>query len=173
MAKSIYEIADSGIAEVEHMGETKKSTCNICMPAWWTKAANLAFNLDDREMWDEILTMKTDDIRALLQASAAKKLIEIRAVARPPKKSIKEGEGARELLVPYKGKMPQDRVDEFELKPMKRPGAGANVKDNTIEILAATIQAMQEMGMEDEVIITMMRKKFSAEQIDEAINTIA
>lgn len=139
MAKSIYEIADSGIAEVEHMGATKKSTCNICMPSWWTKSANLAFNLDDREMWDEILTMKTDDIRALLQASAAKKLIEIRAIARPPKYSIREGEGARELLEPYKGKMPQDRVDDSELKPMKRPGEGKEIKAKDVDAALAKL----------------------------------
>ena len=155
MAKSIFEIADSGVATVEHMGVSVKAECDVIMPGWWTTAANLAFNLEEREMWDDVLTMKTEDLRALLQAATAKKLIEIRAKARPAKHTVKDGEGPRELNEPYLEKMPQDRVDDFELKPMKRPGSGKVVECPSIKA-SATAQAMLEQGLDETMVVTVI-----------------
>ena len=128
MAKSIFEIAESGIAEVTHNG----AECNIDMPEWWTDLATVALEGTDEEMMDYINDIGCIALRAVLQTGAAKLLIELRAVARPADRTAKQGGGKRELMELYDDKMPQDRVDAYELKPMKRPGSG-KVKALTIE----------------------------------------
>ena len=120
MAKSIFEIVESGVAEVTHNG----SECEVTLPEWWSDLAESVFSDNDDGLRKAMVDIPINDLRAVLQAGAAKLLIELRAVARPADYTTKQGGGKRELNESYDDKMPQDRVDGYELKPMKRPGSG-------------------------------------------------
>ena len=150
MAKSLFEIQETGVAEVTHNG----AECNVTLPEWWTSLAMacLAKDGDIDAYWERLLD---SDRQALLQAAAAKLLIEIRAAARPADFPASEGGAKRELMSPDRdGRLPQDRVDAYELTPLKRPGSGGGnkVAKAKRDTWAATAQALHATDMAEDTI---------------------
>lgn len=135
MAKSIYDIVDSGKAEITHNG----ADCIVTLPEWWIEIGEMALNANDDELLKNCTTLPIEKLRATMQAGIAKLLIELRAIARPADMTAKEGGKKRELIKPDgKGLLPQDRVDSYQLKPMKRPGKHVTEKSAEAQFAALT-----------------------------------
>lgn len=171
MAKSLFDIAAEGKAEVSHNGDNVV----VNLPEWWTEMATACLSDEGpnvEEWWDGIdVPTKV----AVAQAAAAKTLIELRAAARPADFPASEGGGKRELNSPDKGGLlPQDRVAAYELKPLKRPGTvnkgritkavAEASKKATNAVWAATCQTMADKGMDREFIQAILKSAGAPEE---------
>jgi len=145
MAKSLFDIAEEKIAEVSHNG----TTAIVDLPTWWVCVAKAALMGTDEDVRSLCEGMTDDDLRAWFQAACAKTLIELRAAARPADFPASEGGGKRELMAPDgAGRLPQDRVDEYELKTLKRPGTGGSATKAAEKVWTATATALAATGMD-------------------------
>lgn len=155
MAKSFHDIIKDGRIEVTHQGEE----VTLELPAIFKE---LQGGLMDKEQL--LFWMESNDVEmGVIHAGIQKLIIDLRAKARP---STDTKTGRSDSIVAGKDDA-QARVDGFEIKPTLPPGSstpkafGKGVE----QALRMSIEALQAVGMTDEVIKDTLGAKFDRAQV--------
>lgn len=165
MAKSMFEIIETGKIEVNHNGEDAEFE----LPTWLKDAAGKLESGKDLTFWAD----DNNVLHALLHSGIAKTIIDLRADIRPTDIAGKiKGEKIKVSLLKDREKA-QERAYEFSIKPAKRPGTGGSTKSKAeTEVLTRVIQAMHDAGLDDETIKTMQVPVFGNVKVSLALNNI-
>lgn len=187
MAKSFYSILSEGTLEVNHKGEDV--TFNL--PAWLIAAAEKLENEEKLLEWAQ----EYEVVHGLLHFGIQQLIIALRAAARPKIKIFKEADKAKAFLAAIENQDEwhinvskdefsklisvdandaQKRIDNFELKPVPKPGESKAVAEKKAEttVLIKTIVAMRTAGQDDNVIKVILDPAFGAEKVTLAMKEI-
>lgn len=165
MAKSMYEIIDTGMIEVNHNGEDAEFE----IPTWLKEASGKLENEEELALWAD----ENNVMHALLHSGIAKTIIDLRAAIRPADVAgEKKGEKVKISLIDDKSNA-HNRSMNFTIKPAVRPGTGGSTKTKAeTEVLTKVIQAMHDAGIDDETIKTMQVPVFGNVKVSLALNNI-
>ena len=165
MAKSMYEIIETGMIEVNHNGDDAEFE----IPTWLKKAAGKLEDETELALWAE----DTGNMHALLHSGIAKTIIDLRAVIRPADiAGENKGDKVKISLIADANKA-QVRSNKFTIKPALRPGTGGSTKAKAEqETLQKVIQAMHDGGIDDEMIKTCQVPVFGTVKVSLALNNI-
>jgi len=165
MAKSMYEIIETGRVEVNHNGDDAEFT----IPAWLSEAAGKLESEEELALWAD----ETGNMHALLHAGIAKTIIDLRATIRPADVAGKEKGSKVKVSLLKDFDNAQERADKFKIKPAQRPGTGGSTKTKAEqETLTKVIQAMHDAGLDDETIKAMQEPVFGRVKVSLALNNI-
>lgn len=163
MAKSMYEIIETGMIEVNHNGEDAEFE----IPEWLKEAAGKLESSEDLALWAEDKGV----LHALLHSGIAKTIIDLRAVIRPADiAGEKKGEKIKVSLLKDKANA-QIRATKFEIKPAARPGTGGSTKTKAEQnVLDKVVKAMIDGGIDTQTIHTLQDPVFGKVKVALAIN---
>jgi len=165
MAKSMYEIIETGMIEVNHNGQDVEFE----LPAWLKEASGKLESEQDLALWAD----DNNVMHALLHSGIAKTIIDLRAAIRPADIAGKEKGDRIKVSLIKDEENAQKRSTNFTIKPAIRPGTGGSTKTKAeIETLTKVVQAMHDAGIEDEVIKTMQVPVFGNVKVALALNNI-
>ena len=165
MAKSLFEIIETGMIEVNHNGDDAE----FAIPTWLKEAAGKLESEEDLTLWAD----EHNVMQALLHSGIAKTIIDLRAAIRPADiAGEKKGDRIKVNLIDD-AKKAQKRATEFRIKPAVRPGTGGSTKTKAeIETLTKVVQAMHDAGIDDDTIKTMQVPVFGNVKVSLALNNI-
>ena len=143
MAKSLFQIIETGLIEVNHNGDDME----FSITEWLKKASGKLENKEELVLWAE----ETGKMHALLHAGIAKTIIDLRATIRPADITGAE-KGSKEkvsLIADYDNA--QKRADIFTIKPTTRPGTGGKTpeqrSDKALKLLNSLTPEMRAAVM--------------------------
>ena len=165
MAKSMYEIIETGMIEVNHNGEDREFE----IPEWLKDASGKLESEEELALWAD----ENKVLHALLHSGIAKTIIDLRAAIRPADiAGEKKGEKIKVSLIDDHSNA-HNRSMNFTIKPALRPGTGGSTKSKAeIEVLTKVCQAMHDAGLADDVIKTMQVPVFGNVKVSLALNNI-
>jgi len=165
MAKSLFEIIETGSIEVNHNGDDAE----FVIPQWLGDASGKLESEEDLTLWAD----ETGFMHALLHAGIAKTIIDLRATIRPADVTGEnKGDKVKVSLITDSGKA-QDRATKFTIKPAVRPGTGGSTKTKAeIEVLTKVCQAMHDAGIDDDTIKSMQVPVFGNVKVSLALNSL-
>lgn len=165
MAKSMYEIIETGMIEVNHNGDDAEFE----IPTWLKDANGKLESEEDLALWAD----ENKVLHALIHSGIAKTIIDLRAAIRPADiAGEKKGEKIKVSLL-VDAEKAQKRSNEFTIKPAIRPGTGGGTKTKAEqEVLTKVIQAMFDAGIDEETIRTMQVPVFGNVKVSLALNNI-
>jgi len=121
MAKSLFEIIETGLIEVNHNGQDVEFE----LPTWLKEASGKLESEQDLALWAD----DNDVMHALLHSGIAKTIIDLRATIRPADIAGKEkGDRIKVSLIDDSEKA-QERSTKFKIKPATRPGTGGKTPE--------------------------------------------
>ena len=163
MAKSMYDIIETGLIEVNHNGDDMEFE----ITEWLKDAAGKLENEDELALWAE----ESGNMHALLHAGIAKTIIDLRAAIRPADKAGKEKGKKIKVSLILDADNAQERADNFTIKPALRPGTGGNTKSKAeLEVLTKVVKAMIDGGLDTNTIHTLQDPVFGKVKVALAIN---
>ena len=121
MAKSLYEIIESGRIEVNHNGDDMEFE----IPTWLKDAGGKLENEEELALWAE----DTGNMHALLHSGIAKTIIDLRAAIRPADIAGKEKGSKVKVGLIADADNAQKRANAFTIKPCARPGTGGQTPE--------------------------------------------
>jgi len=162
MAKSFHNIISEGTLEVNHQGEDVV----LDLPEWLKESKGILMDSELLVAWAN----EHEIIHGLLHAGIQKTIIDMRAKARP---NVDIKSGKSDSIVSDKDGA-QDRIDDFVVKPTLPPGSSTPKAFSKGEesALKMSIEAMQEIGMDNEAIVTALSTKFDIAKIRHIIELI-
>lgn len=161
MAKSMFEIIESGIIEVNHNGED----VNFELPEWMKELNGI---LEDEKAMNEWAKRNNIGL-ATHHNNIAKTIIDLRATIRPADVAGKEKGSKVKVSLIEDAENAQERADAFIIKPATRPGTGGSGKAKAeIETLAKVIKAMQAAGLDEITIRSMQEPTFGRTKVNAA-----
>ena len=165
MAKSMYEIIETGLIEVNHDG----NDAEFEIPTWLKEASGKLESEEDLASWAD----ENNVLHALIHSGIAKTIIDLRAAIRPTDiAGEKKGDKIRVSILDDLIKA-QERATTFSIKPAQRPGTGGSTKSKAeTEVLIKVIQAMHDAGIDDETIKTMQVPVFGNVKVSLSLNNI-
>jgi len=121
MAKSMYEIIETGMIEVNHNGDDAEFE----IPMWLKEASGKLESEEELALWAE----ENNVLHALLHSGIAKTIIDLRAAIRPADlPGENKGDKIKVSLVNDKINA-QNRANTFTIKPATRPGTGGKTAE--------------------------------------------
>lgn len=168
MGKSLFDtISESDQFEVGHNGET----CFFSLPEWVKELDGILENEEALLKWGK----ENEVLHGLIHNGIAKLLIDLRAVARPVDKAgEKKGERIVQSLID-ESENAQERLDNYVLKPIKRPGTTGKAgikKAAELDVLRNTIRGMILADLADKMIKEILDGQFDSLMVSKALNEV-
>ena len=176
-----------GQLEINHKG----NDVTFDLPEWLQEASDV---LEDEQA---LLTWAQDNevLHGLMHFGIQQLIIALRSAARPQVKVFKDVDKAKAFLASIENKAlwhinasqdefskvmsvkseqeaAQQRIDDFVLKPVPKPGTSQSASKAKAEqdVLVRTINAMKEAGQTNEVILATLEPAFGEEKVTKAMN---
>ena len=121
MAKSMYEIIETGMIEVNHNGDDAEFE----IPTWLKDATGKLENETELALWAEDQGV----MHALLHSGIAKTIIDLRAAIRPADVAGAEKGSKVKVSLILDSDKAQERSNKFTIKPAARPGTGGKTPE--------------------------------------------
>ena len=186
MAKSFYSILKEGTLEVNHKG----NDVVFDLPSWLAKATSHLESEEDLLAWAQ----EYEVLHGLMHYGIQKLIIDLRAAARPQVKIFRDVDKAKAFLATIEEpanwhintsqdefslnmvvdkKNAQNRINDFELKMVPKPGDSKKANKAKVEqdVLVKTINAMRTAGQEDSVIIATLEPAFGKEKVQTILSS--